>query len=221
MRKIIDVYSRALKRHTVGIRFGEIWQNQDAKKWFDESKLQMPLVTEDIINFIKKQTCSTSFLDIGCGPGIYPILYKELFLNRHYTGIDISKSFINFCKNNSDFEFICDDFLKRDFISKFDCIFSRSVIDHVNDVDLFLKKIVTNCTKSAYIYAYRGFYPELLEHKSVLDRNGGYFMNNLSPKKLSDSLIEAGLSENEFVVRPKNSGFDKWKVGCVIEIEKF
>ena len=53
---------------------------------------------------------------------------KKLFENMEYTGIDISTTAINFCKENSDFIFICDDFIKMDLDKKFDLIYSHAVV---------------------------------------------------------------------------------------------
>ena len=58
-----------------------------------------------------------------------------------YTGLDFSESGIDYCKQNSDFEFIAGDFIKMDLSGKYDLVFSHAVIDHVYDPDLFLEKI--------------------------------------------------------------------------------
>ncbi|PCI61484.1 MAG: hypothetical protein COB34_01265, partial [Methylophilaceae bacterium] len=51
-------------------------------------------------------------LEVGCGTGVYPIKHKELFQDKSYTGIDISKENIEYCKKKSKFDFECGDFIK-------------------------------------------------------------------------------------------------------------
>jgi len=63
---------------------------------------------------------------------------KELFTDIKYTGIDISKIAIEYCKNNFDFEFICGNFIKLNISQKYDLIYSHAVIDHVYDILLLL-----------------------------------------------------------------------------------
>ncbi len=83
----------------------------------------------------------------------------------YYTGTDISKDAIEFCKKNSSFNFIQGDFIKMELPQKYDLIYSHAVVDHVYDIDAFIEKIVKNCLKYAYINSYRGYFPELLKHK--------------------------------------------------------
>ena len=53
-----------------------------------------------------------SVLEIGCGTGLYPIEFKDLFERKKYLGVDLSETAIKHCKKNSDYEFICGDFVK-------------------------------------------------------------------------------------------------------------
>jgi len=93
-------------------------------------------------------------LEIGCGTGIYPINFRELFSDKSYSGINISESAIEHCKLHSNFDFYCGDYLQMNIEKKFDLVFSNAVIDHVYDIDLFLSKIIKSCKKHAYISAY-------------------------------------------------------------------
>ena len=218
--KKFQKYSRALRRRTVGIPYGDIWQGKDAEKWYEDTDSIYPLVHDDFLNFLNSRKNIKTILEIGCGPGVYPIKHKEIFENYDYTGIDISKSAIQYCKSNSNFNFICGDFQKIDFSKNFDLVFSRSVIDHVYDIEKFLLKTLDLTKKYAYIYAYRGFFPDSENHDSKLDKNGSYYVNALSKIKLEKTLLSYGLDESEFIVRPQRSGHDEWKIGTVIEINR-
>ena len=83
-----------------------------------------------------------TILEVGCGMGIYPIKFKDVFDGKNYTGIDIGKPAINFCRKNSEFDFICGNILETELDKRFDLIFSHAVIDHVYDIDGYIKKIV-------------------------------------------------------------------------------
>ena len=213
-------YSRALRRRTIGIDFGEKWQKKDVNRWVKETINIYPLVHNDLLSYLTKRKDIKTVLEIGCGPGVYPINFKELFNEMEYTGIDISKPAIKYCKKNSNYDFFCDDFLKMHIDKKYDFIFSRSVIDHVYDIDLFLSKTVDICKKYAYIYAFRGYFPQLEKHERIHDKNGGYYINDLSVKQIEKTLQDNGLDNSQFNVRSQESGYSKWKLGTVIEINK-
>jgi SAM-dependent methyltransferase len=219
-RKKFHDYSKVIKRKTIGINFGEKWQSVDVDKWYKETIDIYPLVHNDLLSYFTKRKDIKTVLEIGCGPGVYPIYFKELFHQMEYTGIDISKPAIKYCKENSNYDFICDDFLKLYFDKKYDFIFSRSVIDHVYDIDLFLSKIVNICKKYAYIYAFRGYFPQLENHMMIFNKNYGYYVNDLSVKQIEKTLYDNGLDKSQFLIRSQESGYSKWKTGTVIEINK-
>ena len=73
------------------------------------------LIDQNIINKIIKIgniENDKTVLEIGCGMGIYPIKFKNLFENKEYLGLDIGEPAIDFCKKKSDFNFMCGDLLK-------------------------------------------------------------------------------------------------------------
>ena len=160
--------------------------------------------------------------------GIYPIKFKNLFENKEYLGLDIGEPAIDFCKKKSVFNFMCGDLLKIKLDKKFDLIFSHAVIDHVYDIDSFLARIVTLCGKYAYISAYRGYFPDLKEHKMTWDNEKGCYYNNLSVKRLKEKLIASGLNEDEFLIREQEDGMklnQSYSIGLtgsetIIEIER-
>lgn len=186
-------------------KYGVGWQgkSQDLyKKMHDQNYL----IHEDFTNYLKNLQEVKTILEIGCGTGIYPIDNKELFKGMRYTGVDISESSIEFCKKKSDFNFICGDFLKTNFIEKFDLVFSTGVIDHVYDINGFLDKVVDITNKYAYINSYRGYFPLLENHQSKWDGYLGFYFNNLSATEIKKTLLEKGLSENKFDIRKQKSG---------------
>ena len=174
--------------------------------WYNQIHEANYLLHEDFIRYLKSKTDVKTVLEVGCGTGVYPIYNKELFSQLDYTGTDISETAIEYCKKNSTFNFICGDFIKNDIGDTFDLVYSHAVIDHVYDIDTFVKKIVNLSKKYAYINSYRGYFSDMEEHKMNWNNKDGCYYNDISVKRIKKILLEAGLQENEFVIRAQKSG---------------
>jgi SAM-dependent methyltransferase len=200
--------------------YGKLWtKNND---WYTEIHNSNYLLHDDFINYFKGKKYVKTVLEIGCGTGIYPIQNKELFSDMQYTGIDISETAITYCKNNSQFEFICGDFIKMDLPNKYDLVYSHAVVDHVYDINAFIAKIVNTSKKYAYINSYRGFFPQLSKHKMTWDGHDGCYFNDISVTQTKENLLKLGLTEDEFIIRSQESGQQGKNVNLqtVIEITR-
>ena len=215
--KKIRIYSRALKRRTVGISYGDKWEGKD-NEFYEKMHQHGHIMNKDFVSYVKNKKDIKTVLEVGCGTGIYPIKYKDLFTNLDYTGIDISKSVINYCKKNSNFEFICGDFSKMELDRQFDLVFSHGVINHVPDIDLFFSKIVSCTKKYAHIQASHGYFPDLEKHNMVWAENDGIYNSQLSVKQTKKTLLDLGLKEDEFVISPQETGSNA--LSTLIEITK-
>ena len=202
-------------------RYGKTWKDRD-NEWYSALFDGTPLVHENFIEFLKGKKDIKTVLEVGCGTGIYPIKFNNLFYNAKYTGVDISEKAIAYCKKNSQFEFICGDFLKVQLHQNFDLVFSHAVIDHVYDIDLFLSKLVKASNKYVYVSSYRGYFPDLNKHRMNWRDDDGCYYNDLSVSQIRKILLENGLSEEEFVTRPQKSGQKnkQLELETVIEINK-
>lgn len=209
-------------KSSVGMKteYAKIFKEADVdyyQKVFDSK----PLILEDFLKFLNNLQNVKSVLEIGCSTGIFPIKYYEYFKNLEYTGLDISQKCIDFCQNNSKFDFICADFIKYKFEKKFDLVFSFDVIDHVYDVKEFLTKIVASTKKYAYVAAYYGYFPDLDQHSRKWDDKDGIYFNSLSVKHLAENLRQNGLADDEFTIRPQLQGFgDAEHTETIIEIHR-
>ena len=205
-------------------QYGKFWNELDPQWWYDQRKTDTPnlLIEEDLKRYIISKNNIRTILDVGCGAGAIPSRQKELFSKIHYTGVDISESAITYCKKNLPFEFICGDFIKMEISKQYDLIYSLGVIDHVYDIEKFLTKILKICKKHAYIHSYRGYFPELKNHKQNWNDDEGSYYNDISVKQTKKFLINYGLKENQFTIRPQESDSpDKnLKIQTIIEIEK-
>lgn len=203
--------------------YGKTWNEKNGVEqntWYSMMHDSCKAQHDNFRNFLQERKDISTVLEVGCGTGIYPIKNKELFTDIKYTGIDISKTAIEYCKNNSDFEFICGDFIKLNISQKYDLVYSHAVIDHVYDITTFISKLVTASNKYNYVSSYRGFFPNLLQHKMKWNNNDGCYYNNISIKQLKKTFTKIGLTEDEFVIMPvqiaSNGGDDDWQTIIMI-----
>tara|TARA_B100000029_G_scaffold503167_1_gene579643 strand:+ start:11 stop:739 length:729 start_codon:yes stop_codon:yes gene_type:complete len=84
-----------------------------------------------------------NILDIGCGGGLISVPMKKLGAN--VVGIDASLKNINIAKthskkNNLNIKYICSSPEKLKINKKFDILLMLEIVEHVDDINLFLKK---------------------------------------------------------------------------------
>jgi SAM-dependent methyltransferase len=210
---------RRFKERILGkSKYGNIqWKKADSE-WYSQIHDGNKPIHQDFIRYLKEKKDIQTVLEIGCGTGVYPIKYRELFENLKYTGLDISKENIDFCKQHSDFNFICGDFIKMDLMEKYDLVYSHAVVDHVYDIDVFISKICSATKKYAYINAYRGYFPDLKKHRMTWRDDDGCYYNDVSVLHLKETLLRNNLKEDEFVIRPQEN--TKENIQTVVEITR-
>ena len=84
-----------------------------------------------------------NILDIGCGGGLISVPMKKLGAN--VVGIDASSKNINVAKtyskkNNLKIKYICSSPEKLKINKKFDVLLMLEIVEHVDDINLFVKK---------------------------------------------------------------------------------
>jgi SAM-dependent methyltransferase len=220
--KKFEEFKRGFKWRIFGkSNYGKLWSSENYD-WYHNIHNSNYLIHENFKEYFSQKKDVKTVLEVGCGYGIYPIENKELFNNLQYTGFDISQQAIDYCKQKSDFEFICGDFIKIQWNRKFDLVFSHAVIDHVYNINGFLSKIIESTKKYAYINSYRGYFNELKNHKQNWFENEGIYYNDISVQETREILLGCGLNEDEFIISSQKSGqSDKnLDVQLCIEIQK-
>ena len=220
-KSIIDRISIKIQKKFGKPKYGKRWPEK-SPEWYKQIHDDNWLIHDDFKKYLKSKNDIKSVAEIGCGKGVYPLLNKELFNNLAYTGIDISPSAIEYCKKNSDFTFLTGDFIKMELDQKFDLIYSHAVVDHVYDIDAFISKIIDSTKKYAYINAYRGYFPDLTDHKMKWDGYEACYFNDLSVNRLKELFSKKRLNNQNYVIRSQKSGQkgENVSIQTVIEINK-
>ena len=127
----------------------------------------------------------SSFLDLACGTGILTREIAEKFPNAKIVGIDITKSYLDVAKQNSNsfdnISFILDDAEKFKLDSKFDCI-TGSYLPKDCDPEILVKNCMTHLKPGGKIILHDFTYPKNLVIKLLWNfffiflRLAGYFI---------------------------------------------
>ena len=193
--------------------YGSWWQEQNYD-FYDEIYNITPEIHEKFLKWLNDKKLE-KILEIGCGDGRYG---RNVFKNYKYFGIDINKNVImenNKNDKNKDHFYRAGDFIKDKFYDdkKYDLVFNLSVIDHVYDVQEFIKKCVSVSKKYVWISAYMGYFPQLKSHQHEWSEQYKCYHNKLSVdqlKKQLDSLnvnyqVECFPYENKVEKNMKNA----------------
>ena len=126
-----------------------------------------------------------SFLDLACGTGILTREIAEKFPTAKIVGIDITKSYLDVAKKNSNsfdnISFILDDAEKFKLDSKFDCI-TASYLPKYCDPEVLVKNCVAHIKPGGKIIFHDFTYPKNLVIKLLWNfffiflRLAGYFI---------------------------------------------
>jgi len=105
----------------------------------------------------------SSFLDLACGTGILTREIAEKFSSAKIVGIDITKSYLDVAKQNSDsfdnISFILDDAEKFKLDSKFDCI-TGSYLPKYCDPEILVKNCIAHLKPGGKIIFHDFTYPK-------------------------------------------------------------
>ena len=63
-----------------------------------------------------------------------------------------------------------------------------------------IKNIIKLSNKNAYITSYRGYFPDLENHKMNWNDSEGSYYNDISVKQITHELIDLGLKRDEFMI---------------------
>ena len=180
--------------------YGAYWETGEVNEnWYSSIFGARQKAHEAFTNWFsdlyKKGEKVSSVIEVGCGRAQY---YPKVFEAHHYMGIDISQESIAWCKKNypeDKARFIAADVIQNTPDVKAEMVFSHAVIDHVYDIDGFIKGLAKLSSKWVYISAYFGWYPELQAHEQTWREADTCFYNKLSVEKVRGCLQSLGAKE--------------------------
>jgi SAM-dependent methyltransferase len=134
-------------------------------------------------------------LEIGCGASVF---YTKHFEQESYTGLDISQAVTewNLAHGTKSHRFVASDIVKcTEDDGAFDLVFSLAAVDHVPDVPAFVGSCIRKIRPGGWLYlnSYRGWFPDLVEHRYNRDPGDGCYYNDLSPSLLDRQMKALGL----------------------------
>lgn len=182
--------------------FGSTWTDRtDVPEWYEWMYETRRPQHERLISFIEARDDLRTIVDVGCGVGVG---YHDAFADRTYVGVDLSRSNIEWCRahrKNPGHRYLCVDHATTDpdpgEIG--DIAFSQGTIDNAWDVDAFLTGMVRWSRGFIYVTCYRGWFPELDEHRYQWSMGEGVFYNDVSPGRTRRTLEKLGCTEIEII----------------------
>jgi SAM-dependent methyltransferase len=189
--------------------YGKHWDAQGGDyKWYEWMHQHRAAIHQDFFDWVAQRDRAgdaiQSIADFGCGLGIG---YAEHFAAKRYLGIDLSAKNIDWCRtqrSNPLHRYESFDFLETPLSTPVDVATSSGTIDNCYDVEAFLDAVLQSARKWIYLTCYRGWFPELAEHKYRWDPAHGCFYNDISPQRVREFLRGRGCTN--ILVEPLRSG---------------
>lgn len=189
--------------------FGEIWVEKGGDiEWYEWMYDWRRTAHEAMIEWLKalelKGKNIHSLADVGCGLAVG---YADHLAQYNYIGLDVGQNNIEWClknRRNPLHEYHCMDLIETDLPTPVDLVFSSGTIDNSYDMEAFLEAMVRNSRKWIYLTLYRGWFPDLDEHRYSWNDEHKCFYNDASPKKLRDFLSHLGCQN--IIIEPYKTG---------------
>ena len=197
--------------------------------------IRIKYIKENIINSLKlknktKSLHGVNILDIGCGGGL--LCEPMSRMGANVTGIDASDKNIKIAKlhskkNKLNINYLCSTPEKLKVKKKFDVILNMEIVEHVEDIDLFLKSsskllkknglmfvATINKTLKSYIFAIVGA-EYVLRWLPIGTHEWDKFVK---PEDLKKILVKYNLSAKKFDGMNFNILRDEWDISTDLSV---
>ncbi len=189
--------------------YGECWQQgENALEWYEWMHDSRRKVHQNLVEWVAERDRAgdhiSSIADLGCGLAVG---YCNYFAKKKYIGVDLSRKNIDWCKANRAnpmHEYHCLDIITGTLPEAVDLVFSSGTIDNSYDIDAFLRAMVRNSRKWIYATMYRGWFPDLRDHRYEWRDEHKCFYNNCSPSRIRETLADLGCTN--VLVEPLATG---------------
>src|SRR5581483_10329906 len=101
-------------------------------------------------------------------------------------------------------EYVCADFITAPVKEQFDLVFSSGTLDNCYDIDAALASMVRHSRKWIAATFYRGWFPDLAEHRYAWSDQHTCFYNDASPARLRRALEALGC--RDITIEPIEAG---------------
>ena len=212
-------------------RLADEWWNVNGKfkplHMFNPIRIQY--ITENIKSYFKIKKDETNFLqglnilDIGCGGGL--ISEPMARLGANVTGIDASEKNINIAKlhsekNNLKIRYLNTSPEKLDSFEKFDIILNLEIVEHVENVNLYIKSCYRLLKKNGLMFtatlnrSFSSYIKAIIAAEYILRwlPIGTHDWNKfIKPEELEKILLEENFSTVNIKGLTFNPILNKWK----------
>lgn len=178
-------------------KYGTWWNDEVVctKEWYDDIHSRRMKIHKFFLDWARKQAKEreitlSSVLEVGCGSSMF---YSNKCFGQHYVGVDVSEWAIEACKNSkpaNHHEFFAGNVEDMEFNMRFDIVFAHAVIDHVGDIDKFLKKLCELSQGLVFLSSYRGYFPDSTEHDCKWSAAFSCWFNDISPNAIRRCVAE-------------------------------
>lgn len=179
--------------------FGACWHRPQANlewfTWMYNGRAEQHEAFRQWFRSVDRAERVETVLELGCGLAVG---YADFFHDRAYTGTDLAPQLVDWCQKhrpNPRHAYRACDFVREPFPNQYDLVFSHGTIDNNYDMDEFLRAAVRASRRWVYISAYRGFFPDLADHRMEWRQVDGCYYNDLSPARAEATLRAAGCRE--------------------------
>jgi hypothetical protein len=189
--------------------YGKSWQDKGGDlAWYQWMHDCRKTVHQDFYRWIAdRERCGDaieSIADFGCGLGVG---YCEQFAGKRFIGVELAQKNTDWCRAhraNPKHEFHCFDFMEKPLQPRADVVTSSGTIDNCYDIEAFLGTMLASANKWIYATCYRGWFPELDEHRYQWNPDHGCFYNDVSARRVEEYLKNRGCSQ--VLVSPLRTG---------------
>jgi Methyltransferase domain len=190
------------------VEYGRCWKASTANlswyTWMYGTRIQQHHAFQIWFRSIHQTEKIASVLEFGCGMAVG---YADFFSEHRYTGVDLGPEQVRWCQENRvnpKHDYLSCDFIRELFSERYDLVFSQGTIDNTYDMDEFLRAAVRASRRWVFITAYRGFFPDLTEHRIEWRPSDGCYYNDLSVARATSVLRDAGCAE--VAILPASTG---------------
>ena len=207
-----------MKKKKTNNNFGVFWQKHKGGNewytWMYNYRIVQHQAFEKVFCYLNLIEKIQAIADFGCGTCVG---YTDFFKDHCYVGIDLAAHVIDWCKshyNNPKHEYRVLEFIEDPPEKEFDLVFSQGTIDNTYDMNAFFHAAVLSSKKWIYVTAYRGYFPQLKNHKYTYSEDEGVYYNDISPIEAYDTLKALGC--NRISIYPSPTGYEDISFETVI-----